>query len=118
MHVSVLSGTGWLFLAHGLINTCSRKLWPVQNLSIPSDRAPSRIKMIWIVNSCRKGDLEVMMTKYGSLHQFLLHLHDNGRVPVSSFWWGKTHVVTLCSPQAFKESVVFVNRPRELITLQ
>ncbi|XP_064390631.1 cytochrome P450 20A1-like [Halichondria panicea] len=61
-----------------------------------------------------KGDLEVMMTKYGSLHQFLLHLHDNGRVPVSSFWWGKTHVVTLCSPQAFKESVLFVNRPREL----
>ncbi len=59
-----------------------------------------------------------MMTKYGSLHQFLLHLHDNGRVPVSSFWWGKTHVVTLCSPQAFKESVVFVNRPRELIILQ
>ncbi len=54
-----------------------------------------------------------MMTKYGSLHQYLLYLHDNGNSPISSFWWGSTHVVSVCSPQAFKESAQFVNRPRE-----
>ena len=60
----------------------------------------------------RLGDLGVL-AEHGSLHQYLLHLHDNGKVPVTSFWWAKTHVVSVCSPQAFKESIRLVNRPRE-----
>ena len=34
--------------------------------------------------------------------------------PVTSLWWGKLHVVSICSPQLFKETVRLVNRPREL----
>ena len=70
---------------------------------------------VLIFNCFRKGDLDVMMKKFGSLHQYLLHLHDNGKSPVISFWWGKTHVVSFCSPQAFKESAVLVNRPGNLL---
>ena len=62
--------------------------------------------------SDRLGDLGVL-AEHGSLHQYLLYLHDNGKVPVTSFWWGKIHVVSVCSPQAFKDSVRLVNRPRE-----
>lgn len=58
----------------------------------------------------RTGDLGEL-SKYGSLHQYLLHLHGNGEVPVTSFWWGKTHVVSVCSPLAFKELVGLVQRP-------
>ena len=39
----------------------------------------------------------------GSVHEYLDHLHDGGRCPVTSFWWGKEHVVSVCSPQAFKD---------------
>ncbi len=65
-----------------------------------------------VINSFyfRLGDLKEL-SKHGSLHQYLLHLHGNGKVPVTSFWWGKTQVVSVCSPQAFKELVVLVNRP-------
>ena len=59
---------------------------------------------------CSIGDLGEL-SKHGSLHQYLLHLHVNGEVPVTSFWWGKTHIVSVCSPQAFKELVGLVHRP-------
>ena len=59
---------------------------------------------------CSIGDLGEL-SKCGSLHQYLLHLHVNGEVPVTSFWWGKTHTVSVCSPQAFKELVGLVHRP-------
>ena len=32
-------------------------------------------------------------------------------IPVTSFWWAKLHVVSVCSPQAFKELVGLVDRP-------
>ena len=51
------------------------------------------------------------LKKCGSLHQYLMHLHENGEVPVTSFWWAKLHVVSVCSPQAFKELVGLVDRP-------
>ena len=41
----------------------------------------------------------------GSVHEYLDHLHDGGRCPVTSFWWGKEHVVSVCSPQAFKDII-------------
>ena len=51
------------------------------------------------------------LNKCGSLHQYLMHLHEKGKVPVTSFWWAKLHVVSVCSPQAFKELVGLVERP-------
>ena len=39
------------------------------------------------------------MKKAGSLHEYLLQLHDHGRCPVTSFWWGKEQVVSVCSPK-------------------
>jgi len=32
---------------------------------------------------------------------------------VTSFWWGKEHVVSVCSPQAFKDTVKLTDRPGE-----
>ncbi len=69
----------------------------------------------WVVGgilSCRLGDLGEL-AKHGSLHQYLLHLHKNGEVPITSFWWGKTKTVSVCSPQAFKELAGLVDRPGE-----
>jgi hypothetical protein len=60
----------------------------------------------------RLGDLGEL-AKHGSLHQYLLHLHKNGEVPVTSFWWEKTKVVSVCNPQSFKELVGLVDRPGE-----
>ena len=60
----------------------------------------------------RLGDLEEMSAK-GSLHEYLAHLHDEGRCPVTSFWWGKEHVVSVCSPQAFKDTVRLTDRAGE-----
>ena len=51
------------------------------------------------------------LKKCGSLHQYLMHLHAHGEVPVTSFWWAKTHVVSVCSPQSFKELVGLLDRP-------
>ena len=57
----------------------------------------------------RIGDLGELVAK-GSLHEYLYHLHDRGRCPVTSFWWGKTHVVSVCSPQGFKDTVKLTDR--------
>ena len=63
--------------------------------------------------SChRTGDLEEVGAK-GSLHEYLYHLHDKGHCPVTSFWWGKEHVVSVCSPQAFKDTVKLTDRAGE-----
>ena len=58
---------------------------------------------------CRIGDLGELAAK-GSLQEYLYHLHDTGCCPVTSFWWGKTHVVSVCSPQAFKDTVKLTDR--------
>ena len=49
----------------------------------------------------------------GSLHEYLYHLHDKGHCPVTSFWWGKEHVVSVCSPQAFKDTIKLTDRAGE-----
>ena len=60
----------------------------------------------------RLGDLGEL-GKAGSLHEYLLQIHDNGRCPVTSFWWGKERVVSVCSPQAFKDTVKLTDRAGE-----
>ena len=66
--------------------------------------------MIIIFLLQRLGDLGELAS-HGSLHQYLVHLHKKGAVPVTSFRWGKTHVISVCNAQAFKELVGLVNRP-------
>ena len=58
----------------------------------------------------RKGEL-VEFQKYGSLHQYLLHLHQNGHQPINTFWWGQERVVSICSPEMFKDTIKLINRP-------
>ena len=60
----------------------------------------------------RFGDLGEF-SRAGSLHEYLVHIHDNGRCPVTSFWWGKEHVVSVCSPQAFKDTVKLTEKAGE-----
>ena len=55
------------------------------------------------------GDLGELK-KFGSLHEYLLYLHDNGCIPVTSFWWGKEQVVSVCSPQAFQDTAHLTDR--------
>lgn len=62
--------------------------------------------------SLRLGDIGEL-TKAGSLHEYLTLLHDEGRCPVTSFWFGKEHVVSVCSPQAFKDTVKLTDRAGE-----
>lgn len=62
--------------------------------------------------SLRLGDIGEV-GKAGSLHEYLTILHDEGRCPVTSFWFGKEHVVSICSPQAFKDTVKLTDRAGE-----
>ena len=76
--------------------------------------APLRLSYMYVLSITlyRLGDLGEMSAK-GSLHEYLTHLHDEGRCPVTSFWWGKEHVVSVCSPQAFKDTVRLTDRAGE-----
>ena len=62
--------------------------------------------------SYRKGDM-VEVHKHGSLHEYLLHLHKNGHQPIVAFWWGQQRVVSICSPETFKDTIKLTNRPSE-----
>eukprot|EP00794_Sanderia_malayensis_P003260 gene3260-3741_t len=52
----------------------------------------------------------VDIKKAGSLHEFLVDLH-NKLGPVASFWWGKELAVSLGSPIPWKDVVTLFNRP-------
>jgi len=58
----------------------------------------------------RKGDLDELH-KRGNLHQYLLHLHQNGHQPIAMFWWGKKKVVSICGPEMLKDTMKLINRP-------
>ena len=60
----------------------------------------------------RKGDLDEI-TKHGSFFEYLLHLHQNGRQSIAMFWWGQQRVVSICSPELFKDTIKLTNRPSE-----
>ena len=56
------------------------------------------------------GDLGVALSN-GSLLEFLMKKHEGGKCPVTSFWWRKKRVVSVCSPKAFKDTESLYNRP-------
>ena len=56
------------------------------------------------------GDLGELK-KHGSIHEYAEYLHESGKIPVTSFWWAKTHVVSVCSAEAFKELSGLLYRP-------
>jgi hypothetical protein len=81
---------------------------PSKALSIPNwDRQP---------NDPELGDLG-LLSQHGSLHQYLLFLHDHGRRPIVMFWWGKERVVSVCSPEMFKDFMKLTYRPKLLFML-
>ncbi|XP_065913881.1 cytochrome P450 20A1-like isoform X2 [Dysidea avara] len=55
--------------------------------------------------------------KHGSLHEYLLYLHQNGQQPISVFWWGQKRIVSICSPEMLKDVIKLTNRPKQLFTL-
>lgn len=61
------------------------------------------------------GDLKEL-SEHGSLHQYLMYLHDNGRKPLAIFWWGKQRVVSVCSPELFKDTIKLTYRPSKTST--
>ena len=60
------------------------------------------------------GDLGELK-KHGSIHEYAEYLHEDGTIPVTSFWWATTQVVSVCSPQAFKELAGLLHRPRKKV---
>lgn len=50
------------------------------------------------------------MQDAGSLHQFLVNLH-NEYGPLASFWWGPQLVVSFGSPEMFNEVKSVFDRP-------
>ncbi|XP_006818256.1 cytochrome P450 20A1-like, partial [Saccoglossus kowalevskii] len=53
------------------------------------------------------------ITAAGSFHEFLVKLHTKYG-PVATFWHGKTHVVSLASAKAFKDTNKLFDRPAVL----
>ncbi|KAJ8297840.1 hypothetical protein KUTeg_024371 [Tegillarca granosa] len=50
------------------------------------------------------------INRFGSLHEFLLNLHERFG-SIASFWMGQTYVVSIASPELFKQHGHFFNRP-------
>ena len=57
------------------------------------------------------GDLGKAVAN-GSLYDYLWRQHKEGTIPVTAFWWRDHRVVSVCSPQAFKDTENLYNRPR------
>ena len=57
------------------------------------------------------------MQRYGSLHEYLLYLHQNGNQPIAAFWWGQQRVVSICSPGSFKDTIKLINRSSKYYVL-
>lgn len=60
------------------------------------------------------GDLNQVLS-CGGLPLYLEEQHQGGRCPVSSFWWRKDRVVSVCGPQAFKDTENVYNRPKIML---
>ena len=60
----------------------------------------------------RKGNLEDV-SNAGTLHEFLLKLH-NRFGPIASFWWEKTFTVSVASAELFEEQLDIFDRPRKI----
>uniref|UniRef100_A0A0B6YSD6 Cytochrome P450 n=1 Tax=Arion vulgaris TaxID=1028688 RepID=A0A0B6YSD6_9EUPU len=53
------------------------------------------------------------INRAGSLHKFLQEIHARFG-PITGFWWGQTYVVSIASPQLFKQHSAVFDRPAEL----
>ncbi|XP_041367127.1 cytochrome P450 20A1-like [Gigantopelta aegis] len=52
----------------------------------------------------------------GSLHEFLMDLHEQYG-PIASFWMGEKLIVSIASPELFKEHLTVFDRPPELFNI-
>jgi hypothetical protein len=48
----------------------------------------------------------------GSLHEFLLELHDKYG-SIASFWWGNQLVISIASAELFQQHIGIFDRPRK-----
>ena len=71
------------------------------------------IPLFFMLHACHRlgnlGDIG----KAGSLHEFLVKLH-NDYVTLASFYWGKQQAVSIASPELFKQSSKLFDRPGEI----
>jgi cytochrome P450 len=98
--LTVFLGASILF-AFWLLTECKRK-GSRSAKEIPGwNRPPSDSKT---------GDFKNVL-QCGGLANYFLQQHKQGSCPVIGFWWENTHVVSMCSPQAFKDTESLYNRP-------
>ena len=70
--------------------------------------------MYYVCILFRKGDLGEL-SKHGSLHQYLLHLHRNGHQPIATFWWGLQRIVSICSPE---DTIKLIDKPSKIFDIR
>ncbi|XP_022102314.1 cytochrome P450 20A1-like [Acanthaster planci] len=63
----------------------------------------------------REGNLPDLAAA-GSMHEFLIYLHEKYG-PIASFWFGPKFTVSIASPELFKEHIGPFDRPPELFAL-
>ena len=63
----------------------------------------------------KSGDL-VALRSAGSLQDYLMMRHEGGRCPVIAFWWGNRRVVSVSSPDTFKDTENLYNRPSNIFS--
>ncbi|XP_052805884.1 cytochrome P450 20A1-like [Mya arenaria] len=76
----------------------------------PSSKSPSTVPGLDPVNK-EDGNLGDI-ARAGSLHEFLMQLHEDYG-PVASFWWGPTYTVSICEEDLFKQHTNVFDRPVE-----
>ena len=56
------------------------------------------------------GDILDIISK-GGIHKYLHFRHEGGKCPVFAFTWRDKKVVSVCSPEAYKDMRKLTNRP-------
>jgi len=69
--------------------------------------------MMWYTLLFRTGNLGDM-AKAGSVHEFLVELHEKYG-DIAGFWWGKEYAVSLSSVEYWKEIQPLFDKPCKLI---
>ena len=106
----------WKFLKLFIILLYSQQIHKILIFNVKFDGRPTNLKTYFLPHYMaiclhyRKGDLGEFH-KHGGMHQYLLHLHQNGHKPINTFWWGQERVVSICSPELFKDTTKLINRP-------
>ncbi|KAJ7382058.1 hypothetical protein OS493_037474 [Desmophyllum pertusum] len=68
-------------------------------------------KIFFLTEESGMGNLGDM-GKAGSLHEYLMLLHEKYGT-IAGFWWAKTYVVSVASPEYWKELQPLFDRPRK-----